>query len=200
MEQFYRLRAPGQPLDTVVVVAEDKEAGILLRWVPNLDLWLRAHSLENDFLFGDDGGTYEPISPREAGKLMARVKPFDERYDGARRLMSQYRALPPAEQRTNAEMGLSRKMTGKKWMSAAGLPELLRRSRGWRTVARYEKEAGSAPREFVRSWSHEKRPLGLPGMKFRVATSRDRHPIVQAKAVPPASSSASETATRRNKR
>lgn len=181
MINFYRLRAPDQPSGAVVIVADDPKAGILLRWVPNAGLWLRAHALENDFLFGDDGGTYEPLPASEAGALLRRVKPFDERYDADRRLMTRYRALPAAEQRTNAEMGLSRAQTRTKPMSAAGLPELLRRTRRWRTIATYDKKAGSAPRQFVSDWSQRPHPLGLSGLELRVSTL-DRHPVVQARA------------------
>ncbi|MGP5700889.1 hypothetical protein ACTXPA_18480 [Glutamicibacter arilaitensis] len=107
MIDFYRVNNPARPPETVVVVAEDTEAGILLRWVPNTDLWHRASELENDYLFGDEGGTYEPISAEEAARLVRLVQPFDKRRIVAQRLLTKYKEQLPVEQRTNAEMGLS---------------------------------------------------------------------------------------------
>lgn len=105
MIKFFRVRAPEQTSGTVVV-AEDTQAGILLRWVPNTGLWHRARELENDYLFGDEGGTYAPINPDEAARLIGDVAPFDELRAVSRRILARYRAQPTVEQRTNAEMGL----------------------------------------------------------------------------------------------
>ena len=163
MIQFYRVRGPEQSPGTVVVVAEDTEADILLRWVPNTGLWHRATELENDHLFGDEGGTYEPVDAAEAAGLLRQVAPFDERYSLAQRMLARYRAHPPAEQRTNAEMGLTQAQTRMKPMAAPGLGELLRRSarsHRWRTLVRYSPGAGSAPRQFVSDWSRRPHPLG----------------------------------------
>lgn len=183
--KFYRLRNTDQAQDTVVVVAEDTKAGILLRWVPNTGLWHRATELENDFLFGDDGGTYDPITADEAGKLLRDVSPFDERRDVAKRIMARYRAQTPAEQHTNAEMGLSQKQTGMKPMSSPGLGELLRkalRTRQWRTVALYPEAAGSAPRQLVSDWSRRAQPLGLARLEIEVVEARNMS-FVRARAV-----------------
>ena len=185
MIQFYRVRGPEQSPGTVVVVAEDTEADILLRWVPNTGLWHRATELENDHLFGDEGGTYEPVDAAEAAGLLRQVAPFDERYSLAQRMLARYRAQPPAEQRTNAEMGLTQAQTRMKPMAAPGLGELLRRSarsHRWRTLVRYPPGAGSAPRQFVSDWSRRDHPLGLDGLEIRLAGDRDA-PIVQARAV-----------------
>lgn len=185
MIQFYRVRGPEQSPGTVVVVAEDTEADILLRWVPNTGLWHRATELENDYLFGDEGGTYEPVDAAEAAGLLRQVAPFDERYSLAQRMLARYRAQPPAEQRTNAEMGLTQAQTRMKPMAAPGLGELLRRSarsHRWRTLVRYPPGAGSAPRQFVSEWSRRPHPLGLDGLEIRLAGDRDA-PIVQARAV-----------------
>ncbi|OMH23252.1 hypothetical protein BKD30_13565 [Tersicoccus phoenicis] len=73
MIEFYRVRWPAQVLGHVVIVAEDTEAGILLGWVPNTRLWHRATELENDYLFGDEGGLYERISAAEAEALLPTV-------------------------------------------------------------------------------------------------------------------------------
>ena len=185
MIKFFRLRTPTQPAGTVVVVAEDTEASYLLRYVPNTGLWHRANELSNDFLFGDGGGTYEPISAGEAAELIGKVAPFDERRDVAQRLLAGFRAQPPAEQRTNAEMGLSQAQTGMKPMTAPGLPELLirsARSNRWRTLARYPAGAGSAPRQLVSDWSRREQPLGLDGLEMRI-TEDNQSPLVQARAV-----------------
>ena len=185
MIEFYRVRGPEQSPGTVVVVAEDTEADILLRWVPNTGLWHRATELENDYLFGDEGGTYEPVDAAEAAGLLRQVAPFDERYSLAQRMLARYRAHPPAEQRTNAEMGLTQAQTRMKPMAAPGLGELLRRSarsHRWRTLVRYPPGAGSAPRQFVSDWSRRDHPLGLDGLEIRLAGDRDA-PIVQARAV-----------------
>ena len=185
MIEFYRVRGPEQSPGTVVVVAEDTEADILLRWVPNTGLWHRATELENDHLFGDEGGTYEPVDAAEAAGLLRQVAPFDERYSLAQRMLARYRAQPPAEQRTNAEMGLTQAQTRMKPMAAPGLGELLRRSarsHRWRTLVRYPPGAGSAPRQFVSDWSRRDHPLGLDGLEIRLAGDRDA-PIVQARAV-----------------
>ena len=185
MIEFYRVRGPEQSPGTVVVVAEDTEADILLRWVPNTGLWHRATELENDYLFGDEGGTYEPIDATEAADLLRQVAPFDERYSLAQRMLARYRAQPPAEQRTNAEMGLTQAQTRMKPMAAPGLGKLLRRSarsHRWRTLVRYPPGAGSAPRQFVSDWSRRDHPLGLDGLEIRLAGDRDA-PIVQARAV-----------------
>lgn len=185
MIKYFRVLTPGQDPGTVVVVAEDSEAEALLRWVPNTGLWHRARELENDYLFGDEGGTYEPISADEAAKLIGEVTPFDERRTVAQRILARYRAQPPAEQRTNAEMGLSQAQTGMKPMSAPGLPELLRRSarsNRWRTLARYPPGAGSAPRQLVSDWSRRQQPLGLSGLEMRI-TEDQQTPLVQARAV-----------------
>lgn len=107
MIAFYRVNNPVQPPETVVVVAEDTEGKILLRWVPNTGLWHRASELENDYLFGDESGTYEPINAEKAARLIRFVRPFDEQRMVAQRLLTKYKRQPPAEQRTNAEMGLS---------------------------------------------------------------------------------------------
>lgn len=185
MIKFFRATSPRQTPGTVVVVAEDTEADFLLRWVPNTGLWHRANELSNDYLFGDDGGTYEPISADEAARLIGDVKPFDERRSVSQRILARYRAQPPAEQRTNAEMGLSQAQTRMKPMSAPGLPELLRRSarsNRWRTLARYPADAGSAPRQLVSDWSRRRQPLGLDGLELRI-TGDDQAPLVQARAV-----------------
>ncbi|WP_026820992.1 hypothetical protein [Arthrobacter castelli] len=181
MTQFYRLRAPGQPPGTTIVVAADEQAELLLRWVPNTGLWMHTASLENDYLFGDEDGIYEPITADQAAHLIHQMEPFDERRDTARRIMARYRALPTAQQRTNAEMGLTQTQTGMKPMSAPGLPELLRRGRRWRTIKLYNKNAGSAPRQFISEWSRRSQPLGLPGMKLRVSSHGQRS-VVEAKA------------------
>lgn len=185
MIKFFRVFSPEQDPGTVVIVAEDSEAEALLRWVPNTGLWHRVRELENDYLFGDEGGTYMPISADEAAKLIGEVAPFDERVTVAQRIMARYRAQPPAEQRTNAEMGLSQAQTGMKPMSAPGLPELMRRSarsNRWRTLARYEPGAGSAPRQLVSDWSRRQQPLGLDGLEMRISEDQ-KTPLVQARAV-----------------
>ena len=185
MIKFFVVRSAEQDPGTVVVVAEDTEADFLLRWVPNTGLWHRAPELENDYLFGDEGGTYEPISADEAAKLIKEVAPFDERRSVAQRILARYRAQPPAEQRTNAEMGLSQAQTGMKPMSAPGLPELLRRSarsNRWRTLARYPAGAGSAPRQLISDWSRRQQPLGLDDLEMRITEDR-QIPLVQARAV-----------------
>lgn len=107
MIKFSRATSPRQTSGTVVVVAEDTEVDFLLRWVPNTGRWHRANELSNDYLFGDDGGTYYPISADEAARLIGEVRPFDERRAVSRRLLARYRAQPESEQRTNAEMGLA---------------------------------------------------------------------------------------------
>lgn len=185
MIKFFRVHAQEQAPGTVVVVAEDTEADFLLRWVPNTGLWHRAPELENDFLFSDEGGTYEPISADEAAELISQVSPFDERRAVSQRILARYRAQQPAEQRTNAEMGLSQAQTRMKPMSAPGLAELLRRSarsNRWRTLARYPAGAGSAPRQLVSDWSRRQQPLGLDGLEMRI-TGDQQTPLVQARAV-----------------
>lgn len=107
MIKFFSAISPQQVPGTVVVVAEDTHADFLLRWIPNTGLWHRVREMENDYLFGDDDGTYQPISADEAAELIGQVAPFDERRAVARRLMTRYRAQPATEQRTNAEMGLA---------------------------------------------------------------------------------------------
>lgn len=107
MFKFFMVTTPGQAPGTVIVVAEDTQADFLLLWVPNTGLWHRANELSNDYLFGDDGGTYEPVSADEAAELIGQVAPFDERRAVSRRILARYRAQPPAEQRTSTEMGLS---------------------------------------------------------------------------------------------
>lgn len=184
MIEFYRVRTPGQSPETVVVVAEDTEAGILLRWVPNTGLWHRATELENDYLFGDEGGTYESINAEEAAGLLRQVAAFDERRSVAQRMLTRYRAQPAPEQRTNAEMGLSQAQTRMKPMTAPGLAELLRRSgrsRQWRTLVRYPAGSGSAARQFISDWSRRPHPLGLDGLEVRIAGPREA-PVVQARA------------------
>ena len=91
--KFFRVLAPGQVPGTVVIVAEDTEASFLLLYVPNTGLSHRRNELSNDFLFGDDGGTYEPISADEAAELIGDVAPFDERRDVARRLLARCRPV-----------------------------------------------------------------------------------------------------------
>lgn len=95
---FYRVRSSEQSPGTVVVVAEDTDADILLRWVPNTGLWHRAIEIENDYLFGDEGGIYEPISAREAAELIGQVVPFDERRAVSQRILARYRSQPPVRQ------------------------------------------------------------------------------------------------------
>ena len=107
MIKFFKVTSPGQPPGTVVVVAEDTEASILLRWVPNTGLWHRANELSNDYLFGDEGGAYEPIMADEAARMIGEVAPFDERRAVAQRILTRYRAQSGSERRTNGEMGLA---------------------------------------------------------------------------------------------
>lgn len=147
MIKFFRLRHAGQPKGSVVLVAEDEQAGMLLRWVPDTGLWHRAADLEPDYLFGDEGGTYEPITPAQAASLLDKVQRFDQRRLTGRRVLARFKSLPAAAQRTNAEVGLSSKLTGKRPTMAAGLPMLLdkaRRHGGWRTVNIYPSESGSS--------------------------------------------------------
>lgn len=111
MIKFSRLRHDEQDLEAIVIVAEDVDAGILLRWVPNTGLWHRATELENDYLFGDNGGIYEPISIDEAHVLLPAVTAFDEKREVAQRLLSKYDKQIPSERRTNTEMGFMNSFT-----------------------------------------------------------------------------------------
>lgn len=113
MVKFYRVKHADQPRGTVVIVAEDEEAQMLLRWVPNTGLWHRASDLEPDFLFGDDGGVYQRITAEKAARLLVRVKPYDTQSLPAQRLLARMKAQPAMEQRTSAELGLSEALTGK---------------------------------------------------------------------------------------
>lgn len=155
--KFFRLFSEDQTPGSVVVVAEDTAGDMLLIFVPNTGKWHRAAELENDYLFGDEGGRYEPITADQAGSLLHRVLPFDKRRSVDQRLLARYEAQPPSEQRTNAEMGLTQKQTNMKPMSAPGIKELLRRSSKngqRRTVALYPPGTRtSAPRQFVSEWS-----------------------------------------------
>lgn len=162
MIRFFRLQHEGQPKGSAVFVAEDEEAGMLLRWVPNTGLWHRAAYLEPDYLFGDEGGTYVSITSEEAARLLDRVDPFDQRRLTDRRVLARFKSLPAAEQRTNAEMGLSSQMTGKRPTKAKGLPALLekaRRSNEWRTVNIYPSGSdSSAARQLASTLNRD----GLP--------------------------------------
>ena len=109
--KFFRLVHPDQEPGTVVVVAEDTEASMLLRWVPDTGLWHRVGQLEADFLFGDDAGTYEPLTVEEAVELLPQVREFGARCDRRRRTLAALKALPESETRTNREMGISRTVT-----------------------------------------------------------------------------------------
>ena len=154
MVKFYRVRHADQVPGTVVIVAEDEGAQMLLRWVPNTGLWHRASDLEPDFLFGDDGGVYDPISAEQAAGLLDKVKRYDTRRLPARRLLAHMKAQPAMEQRTSAELGLSGALTGKRPLSAPGLPALLEKSRQsgrWRTVNIYPAGSSdsSAPRQLA---------------------------------------------------
>lgn len=180
---FFRLTHPNQPAGTVVVVAEDKKRDMLLRWVPNTGLWHRADELEADFIFGDDGGVYAPLAPADAAQLQKRVGKFDERRNADRRILAKLKAQPPGEKRTNAEVGLSQRMTRARPTTAKGLGPLLvqaRRSGQWRTVALYEPTAGSAPREMAASIRERPRFNGLR-YETRIHTLKDRRVEVQAR-------------------
>ena len=153
--RFVRLEHPGQKPGTVVVVAEDEQASMLLRWVPDTGLWHRAGDLEADYLFGDEGGVYTPISAEQAARLLRQVRKFDTRRSDGRRALAALRALPETQKRTNAEMGLSGGQTRMRPTTAAGLGKLLEQgsSRGrWRAVNVYGAEsADSAPRQLASS-------------------------------------------------
>lgn len=155
MIRFYELTYPEQTPGTAVVAAEDTDASILLRWVPNTGLWHRDGQLENDFLFGDDGGTFTEITPEDAAGLLGKVQRLDTRRSAAQRVLARFESLPADEQRTSAQLGLSAEQTGHKPMKAPGLPTLLRKMskrRRWTTVNVYGGTAGSAPRQFVSAW------------------------------------------------
>lgn len=163
MITFYRASFPGQSPEAAVVLADDTEAGILLQWVPNTQLWHRATELENDFLFGDEDGTYTEITAEEAAALLPKVTTLDKRRAVAARMLQRFEGQPADEKRTNAEVGLTNKLTGLRPMTAPGLPHLIRqagRYRSRRTVALYGPGTGSAARQFVSTWNH--RPLA-PG-------------------------------------
>lgn len=185
MITFYRARFPGQPPETAVIVADDSEAEVLWEWVPNTGLWHRAAQLENDFLFGDEGGTYTPITAEEAAGLLVRVPRLDRRRDVAARMLQRYEAQPPTEKRTNAEMGLTNKLTGLRPMTAPGLGQLMtqaRRHRSWRTLALYGPSTGSAARQFISQW--DQRPLSPqePPLELR-ATAQGENIAVEARFV-----------------
>lgn len=112
MITFYRARFPGQAPDSAAVLAEDEQAGLLLRWVPNTGLWHRAVELENDYLFGDGDGAYTEISAEEAAGLLSAVPRLDKRQALAARMLTELKGQPAHEKRTNAELGLSNKDTG----------------------------------------------------------------------------------------
>ena len=104
--RFYRARFPGQAPGAAVVVAEDTAASILLRWVPDTGCWHRCDELTNDYLHGDEGGAYEPLSPAQAAGLLGRVPRLDESRPIGAGLLARYRSQGPADTRTNTEMGL----------------------------------------------------------------------------------------------
>lgn len=108
MIEFYQLAHKDQAQGVVVLFAEDTIAGILLRWVPNVQLWHRATEMENDYLFGDENGIYSRVTPDEVKILIKSVMPFDERSEVAQRILARYKDQPLSEKRTNEEMGLIR--------------------------------------------------------------------------------------------
>lgn len=172
MITFYRAHFPGQSPEAAVVVADDSEAEVLWEWVPNTGLWHRATELENDFLFGDEGGTYTPITAEKAAGLLERVPRLDKRRDVAARMLHRYEAQPPQEKRTNAEMGLANKLTGLRPMAAPGLGQLMtqaRRHRSWRTVSLYGPDTGSAARQFVSQWNHRRLSPQEPVMELKTS-------------------------------
>lgn len=176
MITFYRAHFPGQPPETAVIVADDSEAEVLWEWVPNTGLWHRATELENDFLFGDEGGTYTPVTAEEAAGLLARVPRLDKRRDVAARMLQRYEAQPPTEKRTNAEMGLTNKLTGLRPMTAPGLGQLLRqasRHRSWRTVSLYGPGTGSAARQFVSQWDQRHLSPHEPAVELKTIPRRE---------------------------
>lgn len=185
MVTFYRAEFPGQSPDTAVVVADDPEAGILLRWVPNTELWHRATELENDFLFGDDEGTYTEITAEEAAALLPRVPRLDKRRAVAARMLQRYDAQPAWQKRTNAEMGLVNKATSLRPMTAPGLPHLMRqagRHRSWRIVSLYGPDTGSAARQFTRQWDHRPLAPSEPALELKTIT-RGENVVVMARPV-----------------
>ena len=186
MVTFYRAHFPGQSPEVAVVVADDPEAGVLWEWVPNTGLWHRATQLENDFLFGDEGGTYTQVSKEEAAGLLARVPRLDRRRDVAARMLQRYDAQPPSEKRTNAEIGLTNKLTaGLRPMAAPGLGQLMRqarRHRSWRTVNLYGPGTGSAARQFVSQWNHRRLSPQEPALEVK-ATAEGENTAVKARYV-----------------
>ena len=177
MMKFFRLTHPDQAPGTTVIVAEDTQASILLRWVPDTGLWHRAGDLEADYLFGDDGGTYRPLTAQEAAGMLKQVRKFDTRTDAGRRALAVLQALPDGQKRTNAEMGLSAQMTGMRPTTAAGLPKLLEQglSTGrWRTVNRYPLESQSSAARQLASSIKAGRGIKLsPGRAVEVRSKRE---------------------------
>lgn len=201
---FYRVGFPGQPPEVAVVVAEDSEASILLRWVPNTGLWHRATELENDYLHGDEGGTYTPLTAQEAGRLLGQVPRLDRRRAIAARMLQRYTAQPASEKRTNAEMGLGVKDTGLKPMSAPGLPQLLQqaaRHRQWRTISLYGPGTGSAARQFLSTWDHRPIHPHEPPLELKTTTTgqtttiQARHVSKTAQGTPPPPAAAARSKT-----
>lgn len=186
MITFYRAHFPGQSSETAVIVADDSEAEVLWEWVPNTGLWHRATQLENDFLFGDEGGTYTAVTAEEAAGLLARVPRLDRRRDVAARMLQRYEAQPPTEKRTNAEMGLTNKLTaGLRPMATPGLGQLLNqasRHRSWRTVNLYGPGTGSAARQFVSQWNHRRLSPQEPALELKT-TTRGENIAVEARFV-----------------
>lgn len=105
--RFYQAQFPGQVPGTAVVVAEDTAASILLRWVPNTGRWHRCDELTNDYLYGNEGGAYEPLSPAQAAGLLGRVPRLDEARPIGARLLARYRSQSATDTRTNTQMGLA---------------------------------------------------------------------------------------------
>lgn len=72
-------------------------------WVPNTSEWHRNRELEADFLI-DRELRYEEVAGGDVPPLIAAAQPVDERDSGW--LIDEYRAQPPEDRRSSADLGL----------------------------------------------------------------------------------------------
>ncbi|MGO3089966.1 MAG: hypothetical protein ACTII7_09800 [Galactobacter sp.] len=136
---FYKLTY--EEFNAIHVVADDDVAEDLYRYVPTTGLWHVDRKLEPQFLFGDDGATFTPISATEAAHLLSKATKLDLRYTMARALQKEREAqisAAPGDVRTSAEMGLTMDALKNRPTKAPGLKTLLESQPGKHAVALYD--------------------------------------------------------------
>ncbi|UJH70377.1 hypothetical protein [Ornithinimicrobium sp. INDO-MA30-4] len=149
MTTFYTFTKDSDPAGPPIVAVDHEDR--VYFYLGNTKLWHHSVNLEIQLDTNHRDWTATKVSSSEAATLIAKVKGMDGRGFGGD-FLREYKAQPPEDKRTNAEVGLHAAANDRPF-SGGGLPDLLRTLQPGvvRDVARYQ----SARRNVAHNLAYE---------------------------------------------